>query len=109
DFGKGLDVVGEVPATRDEMSEPIVGRARVHRLGQPGEAVVVAEEETARVLEVRWRRRARCRGARRPRRQLRYRVMRRHAESSEIGAVMDTGEARIAGIESVGNAVRRLE
>jgi hypothetical protein len=35
--------------------------------------------------------------------------MRGHAESGEVGAVVDAVEARIAGIESVGDAVRRLE
>ncbi len=83
--------------------------ARVHRLGQPGQAVVVAEEEAPHVLEMRGRRRTRGRGARRWRRQLRHRVVRRDGKSGQVGAVVNRREARVAGVERVGDAVGGLE
>ena len=109
DLGEGRDIVGEVPATRDEMADAIVGRPGVHRLGKLGHAVVIAEEETARVLEVGRGRHTRGRGTGRARRQLRHRVMRRHAETGQVGAVVDAGETRVARVERVPDAIRRLE
>ena len=105
DLREGCQVGAVVPFAGHEMTDAIVGDARMHRLGQAREAVHVLQEEAARIFQQAGRpRRMRAR-RRRLGRQARQGIVGQYIERRLVVARPHLGEGRVAAVEAIGQVV----